>query len=478
MLNLNNYKILKNKLFKGGAVIGFANASEQGLRFIRNMILTRILAPEVFGIMAIVLAINAFLDSFTEVGIKQAIIHHEQARENLFLNTAWWFATLRSLILYALAFLIAPAIANFYDNPEIVSIMRLAFLAILFKGMMSIRSYVAVKDLKFNRWAVINHGGGIIGIVIAVLLAFYLKNIWALVIGFTAESFFRFTLSYIICPFLPSFSITRENFYALYKYAMGMLGLPILTFIFMRIDVFVIGKLHSEYDLGLYSMSVTLAYVPLMFLSSVISDIAMPHFASLQKKNSELRKALIKVTYLITYFSFPIVVFILVYSESILIIIYGKEYAAVSIAFSILAVTAFLRLLSVPIAGMYMAIGEPGKHRFFTIIRASLMIMFIYPAVKYFGLVGGASAGLTAILVGFVLQLNKLKEIISLNKKKYIMSLVPAACFSSLIIIIWVITNSFTTGMPLREILAGLASCIIVYLLIIGIQIKTKKLFF
>jgi O-antigen/teichoic acid export membrane protein len=277
---------------------------------------------------------------------------------------------------------------------------------------------------------------------------------------------------------LPSFSITRKDFYALYKYAMGMLGLPILTFIFMRTDIFVIGKLHSEYDLGLYSMSVTLAYVPVMFLSSVIRDIAMPHFASLQNNKAELGKALIKVTYPITYFSFPIVIFVLLYSKSILTIIYGKEYAAVSMAFTILSVTTFFKLLSVPIAGMYMAIGEPGKHRFFTIIRASLIIIFIYPAVKYFGLAGAASAGLTAILIGFVLQFNKLNDIISLNNKKYFMSLIPAAGFSSLIIIIWAFTNSFTSGMPVREILAGLGSCMIVYLLIIGNQLKAKKLFF
>ena len=370
MLYLKNFKIFRNKLFKGGAIIGSANASEQSLRFIRNMILTRILAPEVFGVMAIVLEINAFLDSFTEVGIKQAIIHHEQAREKKFLNTAWCFAAVRSLILYMITFFIAPIIANFYDNLELVAIMRIAFLAILFKGLMSIRAYIAIKDMKFNRWAIINNGGGILGIVIAVSLAFYLENIWALVIGFAAESFLRFLLSYIICPFLPSLSVSRKDFSSLYKYAMGMLGLPILTFIFMRIDVFVIGKLYSEYNLGLYSMSVTLAYIPVMFLSSVISDIAMPHFSSLQNKNSELENALIKVTSPLTYFSFPIVVFIILYSKSILIIIYGKEYATVAIPFAILAVTTLFRLLSVPIAGMYMAIGEPAKHRYFAIIRA------------------------------------------------------------------------------------------------------------
>ena len=106
------------------------------------------------------------------------------------------------------------------------------------------------------------------------------------------------------------------------------------------------------------------------------------------------------------------------------------------------------------------------------------MIIFIYPAVKYFGLIGAASAGLIAILVGFILQLNKLKDIISLNKKRYIVNLLPAAGFSSLIIIIWAFTYSFTIGIPVRQILAGLGSCMIVYLLIIGNQIKTKKLFF
>lgn len=267
----------------------------------------------------------------------------------------------------------------------------------------------------------------------------------------------------------------KEEFHELFNYAKGMLGLPILTFIFLKTDLFVIGKLHTNYELGLYTMAVTLAYIPLQFLSTVISDVAMPRFSSLQKNHEELCKSLIKVTFQITCFSLPIVVFIIFYSESILTIVYGTAYATVSIPFSILAIMAFFRLLSIPIAGLYMAIGEPGKHRYFTIIRAVLIILFMYPAVKYFGLIGAALAGLLAMFIGFILQLNRMNQILSLNTFEYFKTLIPSLFYSSIVIMAWALTQPFTLGVPLAELIIGITSFLVVYLIIILIHLRFRN---
>jgi O-antigen/teichoic acid export membrane protein len=211
-------KRLQDKAAHGTIWLGTANGVEQILRFIRNMILTRILAPEAFGVMAIVLAVNNFLESFTEVGIRQALIQNPRGTEETYLNAAWWISASRATVLYSIAYFSAPLIANIYNNPELILILRIAFLSILFRGFMSVRAYVAVKEMHFKKWVFILNGGGILGIILAVVLAFYIKNIWALVIGFTAESAFRFVLSYILAPFFPSFKFDKENLQSIVKY--------------------------------------------------------------------------------------------------------------------------------------------------------------------------------------------------------------------------------------------------------------------
>ena len=477
ILSYFNSESLRNKLVGGGAILSVANGSEQAMRFLRNIILTRILAPEIFGLMAIVLAFNNFLESFSEVGIKQAVIHFRQAGEEKFLHSAWLLAVFRSVFLYLITFFASPFIADFYNNPELTTIIRFAFLSILFRGFMSIKAYLAVKEMKFGRWAILFNGGGLIGVILSIILGFYLRNVWALVIGFTAEGFMRLVLSYVTCPYRPSLVLERDHFKPLIQYARGMLGLPILTFIFMRTDIFVIGKLNSKYSLGLYSMAVALAYIPANFLMPLISEIAMPLFASLQDKTKELKNALIKVTYIITILSLPVVVCIVLYSQDILLIIYGKEYAAVAFPFSVLAITAFLRLLSTPMASLYMAIGEPSKHRFFTILRAVIMLILIYPAVKYFGLIGGAFSGLIAMFIGFFLQFEQMKKLIQINRVEYYFILIPAILFSVLIIGIWFLTRIYTINLPIWELSVGVTSMIFSYLVILIIHYKYKNMY-
>ena len=98
----------KGRAAPGGLWLGAGSGSEQCLRLARNMILTRVLAPEAFGLMAIVLSVNAAFESFTQIGIKEAIIQNPNGHEKAYLNGAWWLSLGRSLALYLLVFCAAP----------------------------------------------------------------------------------------------------------------------------------------------------------------------------------------------------------------------------------------------------------------------------------------------------------------------------------------------------------------------------------
>jgi hypothetical protein len=106
----------------------------------------------------------------------------------------------------------------------------LAFLAILFNGALSARAYIALKKMEFNKWVIIFHGGGIVGILTSVILSFILQGVLALVAGFVVEAAVRCILSFIICPFIPRFKFAEEHLITLFAYARGMFGLPILYF--------------------------------------------------------------------------------------------------------------------------------------------------------------------------------------------------------------------------------------------------------
>jgi lipopolysaccharide exporter len=468
-------KSLKVRAARGGLWLGAASGGENALRLVRNMILTRILAPEAFGIMAIVLALNAAFESFTGIGIKQAIIHNQRGHEPTYINAAWWLSFGRAIGLYAIGFITAPWIADFYGNQELVLLIRIAFLGIIFRGAMSSRAHVAIKDMRFKQWALINHGGGVIGIITAIILAFIIKNVWALVIGFTVESVARCLLSYIICYFRPGLNFEKRDWKALLKYAGGMFGLPILTFIFMRCDVFVIGKLCTSYDLGLYSMAVALAWVPLQLIGALFGEIAMPAFSEIQTEKGLLGNIITHSSTAMAFLGIPAFFLLMLYGKEILFIIFGDKYMAVSLPFAIIFLSALLRTISIPFATLFLAIGKPELHRLFTGVRAILILALIYPFVKFWGLPGAAMASLISMSVSFVLQIFRASTIVDLRLRQYTHIFGIALCISLPVIIVWLATYHTLSLSNTSSMLTGLFGCMVSYALALWIFLKSDK---
>jgi O-antigen/teichoic acid export membrane protein len=156
---------LRARVVRGGTWLGAGSAAEQAVRFARNMILTRLLAPNAFGAMAIVMSCSSIVGSLTDVGQRAAVIQNPRGRENAYLNAGWWMGMGRAICMYAIIFACAPFVGHFYGNTELCGLLRVALLSTLFEGAMSPRSILPEKDMKFGRWMAISNGGGICGVI-------------------------------------------------------------------------------------------------------------------------------------------------------------------------------------------------------------------------------------------------------------------------------------------------------------------------
>ena len=240
--------------------------------------------------MVMILSLTQLFEILTEMGIKQSVIQHKNGDNSEYLNMAWWFQGLRAIGLYAVAFIVAPWLCEFYFRSrvevltrypmeELTILIRVAFLSILFNGFISPRAHVLEKKFRFSRAVVITQGGLVLGIIITITLAFLIRNVWAIVIGFAATGLFRCLMSYVLCPFMPKVAYDRESFQGLYRFAKGMLGLPALTYLAFNIDVLVAGKLVSTSLVGFYGMALMLAFAPRDLFVRIISPILFSAFA-------------------------------------------------------------------------------------------------------------------------------------------------------------------------------------------------------
>lgn len=467
---------LRDKAMRGGAFLAGGSVAEQGTRFIRNMILTRLLAPSAFGIMAIVMSSSAIVACVTEIGQKNAVIQNPRGEEKAYLDAGWWMGIGRAILTYGIIFAMAPFVAHFYGNAEVSGLLRVALLGTLFDAAMSPGSTLVQKKMKFGRWMVITNGGGICGVILTVVLSFILRDVWALAIGSCSEYVFRCLLSYIVCPGLPALSCDRAAFRDLYGFARQGFGLSFLNLIFTRTDIFVLGKLYSATALGVYSMGVLLVQTPAVFITNMLVQTLLPAFAHVQEDKERVNRILIEVTSWVILLGLPATVGCYLCGSSVLRLIYGTRYAGAAGPLAVAAIVVLLSLLNVLITSVFAGMGRPGLHRRAVGASAVVMMITIYPACKLFGVVGGQVAALLSIFVSYGLQVSRMRVLTGLNLLRYAKSLVPAALASAGVLGVGLYAR--VIGMadrPIANIALGAGLCAIAYALCVPAFLRIRQ---
>lgn len=426
------------KVLRGGAWLGAGSVGEYGLRFARNMILARILAKEAFGLMAIVLSVSSLFQVLTGLWIKESVVQNPRGTEKTFLNGVWFLAVGRAAVLMAAAYLLTPWIAEFYESPKLVDLIRVAFLSVLFMGGISPRAYVAVKKMEYHKWVIVQQGGGILGVGTTIILAFYLKSVWALAIGYVAENAARCLLSYIVCPFLPTFHFEKKDIDSLFSFSKGMMGMPVLMLIYTEGSTFVTGKLCSKEFLGLFALTLSLARIPGMF-GQMLVDLLLPSFSQMQQQDERLNHNLLRVTSVITFVAGPALVVTALFGEEILTLVYGPAYARGSVALSLLFANEMMLTCNIPIASLFVARGHPALLRRFSLVRALLMVCFAYPAIKYYDIIGASITPLLAMCLAYGLQLHALRTLTGLKAREYLAVFMRSALISIPPVFSWLI---------------------------------------
>jgi O-antigen/teichoic acid export membrane protein len=416
---------LKTKIIRGTAALSVGAVAERGVRLVRNMVLARILAPDQFGPMAIIMAVSLALEAFTEVGIKQSVIQNERGSDPNYLNVAWWMQTVRGLIIFLAAAFAAPWASSFYGRQDLARLLQVSLLSIVFMGLVSPRAYILEREYQFGRRVLLVQGSTILGTLITVALAFVLRNVWALVIGFVSESAILCILSYILVPYRPRFEIDRACLSELLRFARGMFGLPILTVVATKTDIIVLGKMVPDEQLGMYSLAFALAHTPIMLFAQIFNPMILPTFARQQTDTELLAQTVLRATQLVAVLTLPLIAFMTSCSSGILQIIYVPQYVAVAVPFGILCLLIFTWTEGVILGSVYMAVGKPELHRRFVILRAAIIVSLIYPAIIFAKLEGAAAVLVLASLVALWRQVFWCQRIINFKTLDYLRCFVP-----------------------------------------------------
>jgi O-antigen/teichoic acid export membrane protein len=435
---------LRGRFARSSVFLTAGTGIERALRLVRYMILARVIIREQMGLVAICVTVLTMFEAAGEVGIRFSVIQNKVGDRYDYLNTAWWFQTARALLLGVAGIATAGWIAQFYEEPALTNLLRVAFLAVVFNGLISPGSHVLEKKLHFGKYVILTQGSMLIGTILTIVLAVVYRSVWAVIAGFALEGFIRFILSFVICPFLPRLQIDRQALKELSVYAKGMWGMPLLTLIAYQADVFVLGKMVTKEMVGIYFLAIQLVRIPRDLAIQIVGKLLLPLFAIKQDEKESLRQGLCQSTRWVTLMAGPLTGFFIACAAPLLVILYTPDCVSVTTVFILMAFVVFLRVQAVIMANMYFAIHELNHQRNFLIVRAAVMAALLVPLIGRLGLNGAALAVLAGETSGFVLQVVMLNRRISLSWRQYLQSLIPGVVVGFGVgLICWLIAYGF-----------------------------------
>lgn len=380
---------------------------ERGLGIVKLIILARMLAPNDFGLMGIALLAMACLETFSQMGFQQALIQKKEGTEK-YLDVAWTFMLIRNLVIFAILFIGAPYIAEFFDAPKVTPIMRIIGISLLFGGPGGIGGFANIgvlyfqKELEFNKQFIYHLAGTLADFAISVTAAIVLKSVWALVFGLLAGNIVRFFIGYRIHPYRPRLNFDFDKARELFGFGKWILASSILVFLVTQGDDIFVGKLLGTAFLGFYQMAYRFSNAPATEITHVISQVTFPAYSKLQDNTESLGNAYLKTLQLVAFVSIPLAGGIFVLAPDFVHIFLGEKWVSIVSVMQILSLAGLVRSIQATTGPLFQAIGKPKIDAQWQVFRLMTLASSIYPLTRLWGIVGTSISVFLSIFITFL----------------------------------------------------------------------------
>lgn len=297
----------------------------QIVAFIVSIILARLLDPVVYGTVAIVTVFTTIFQVFVDSGFGSALIQKKDA-DDLDFSTVFYFNVVTCLVLYLVMFFVAPLIANFYSNSQLIPIIRVLSLILVISGFKSIQTTYVAKNLQFKKffWATLI--GTVISAVIGIIMAYKGFGVWALVAQNLINQAIDTILLWFIVKWRPKFAFSFKRLKTLFSYGWKLLASALLDVGYNQSRALIIGKRYTSEDLAYYNRGEQIPNLAITNINSSIDAVLLPSMSSVQDKKERVKQILKRSITISSFVLLPIMAGIAVCADSIVAILLTDKW--------------------------------------------------------------------------------------------------------------------------------------------------------
>ncbi len=385
----------RDRVFRAGKWAMGLQAADRALGLIRTVVLARLLAPDDIGLFAIAAMALQLLATFSMTGFYPALIH-KQGIERADLDAVWTVHVLRGFLRAAVLWLAAPLIADFYQAPQIASLVRMISLLLILEGFCNIGTIHFSRDLQYHKFFLLSFGGSLADLATVVISALAVRNAWALAYGLLARHLFNLALSYRIHPFRPRPRLSARTLKPLMRFGMWVSLTGILFLIGRQAAGLVLGKAAGVEALGFYQMAFMIAQAAILDPVLAGAEVAFPALSRVQDAPGRFRFSALTLIGLSAAAVMPLCAFLLLAADDITLVLLGGTWAPIAPTLRVLSVAFMLTAAGALGNPILMGSGRPRAVFQAQLCRALCVLATVYP----FSLHAGTSGAAFSVLLG------------------------------------------------------------------------------
>lgn len=317
---------LRGKTLRGAGWSFVDNIASQGITFLVGLVLARLLTPTEYGLIGIILIFIAVFNSIVDSGFSSALIRKKDAKE-IDYNTIFIVNMALSLFLSGVCYFIAPAIASFFNEPQLQPLTRVMGIVVIINAFAIIQRTILVKKLDFKTQTKVSLVASITSGIVGIGMALSGMGVWSLVGQQISRQLLNTLLLWIWNNWRPRLQFSYESFKELFGFGWKLLASGLIDTVWREIYQVVIGKFYTATALGQYTRAHQFGTIFSSNLTAVIQRVSYPVLSSIQDDKERLKAGYRKVIKVTMYVTFICMFMLAAISRPMIEVLIGNQWS-------------------------------------------------------------------------------------------------------------------------------------------------------
>lgn len=375
---------------RGALVTGGSQMVKLGCQIVSVIVLSRLLQPEDFGIVAMATPVVAFVHLFQDLGLTQATVQ-KKGLTHPEVNSLFWISMAVSAVLAAMMVVLSPFIGQFYQEPRVTPLVAVMSIQLLVAGMGAQHHALVTRKMDFARLAVLDSISALMGLAAAIAWAYVFRTYWALFVGGLTTMIIGTIGYWILSNWRPGLPRWVGGTGGMVSFGAGITGFNFTNYIARNLDQVLIGRWWGNQQLGLYDRSYRLLLFPLQQIAYPLGRVMVPALSRMTHEPERYRHAFLRVLPLVLLFALPGVAFAVATATLFVPLVLGEQWQDSARIFQALGFAGLLQPLNSPSGWLFISQGRTTEYLrwgIFAAITSGLAFVIGLP----YGAVGVATA--------------------------------------------------------------------------------------